>query len=78
LAVWGKSHEPNVVVHSMMMTRPGSQGEVDIVEGVNDQGPNVLSFKLHTGPGMWLIVTVIAQFDRTEFAFRSRSDSETG
>ena len=52
------------------MTRPPSQGEVDIVEGVNDQGPNASS--LHTGPGMWLAITAITQFvmDRTELAFR--------
>jgi hypothetical protein len=40
---------------------------VDIVEGVNDKGPNTSS--LHTGPGMWL-ATVLGPFDRTELAFR--------
>jgi hypothetical protein len=51
-----------------MMTHPCSQGEVDIVEGVNDQEPNASS--LHTGSGMWLVVSIVVQFDRTELASR--------
>jgi len=33
----------------VMLTRVRLQGEVDIVEGVNDEAPNASS--LHTGPG---------------------------
>ena len=52
------------------MTHPCSQGEVDIVEGVNDQVPNASS--LHTGPGISTIVTVVPNLvvDRTEITFR--------
>jgi hypothetical protein len=53
-----------------MMTHPFLQGEVDIVEGVNDQVPNASS--LHTSPGMWSTVTNVPDFviDRTKIAFR--------
>ena len=30
-------------------TKTGVQGEIDIIEGINDQGPNQLT--LHTSPG---------------------------
>jgi hypothetical protein len=40
-----------------MMTQSYSQGEVDIVEGVNDQEPNASS--LHTSRGMWSAVTLV-------------------
>ena len=52
LAEWGRFYAPNEVVHYqvVMMTHPYSQGEVDIVEGVNDQVPNASS--LHTSPGI--------------------------
>lgn len=53
LAVWCKSSEPSaggafiVYVYDSCMR----QGEVDIVEGVNDQMPNLSS--LHTSPGVY-------------------------
>jgi len=52
------------------MTHPFSQGEVDIVEGVNDQVPNASS--LHTSPGMWSVVTIVPNsvIDRTKIASR--------
>ena len=54
----------------MIMTYPCPQGEVDIVEGVNDQGPNASS--LHTGPSMCSVITVVIRLvmDRTELASR--------
>jgi hypothetical protein len=42
-----------------MLIRLWTQGEVDIVEGVNDQEPNASS--LHTNPGMWSAITAPAQ-----------------
>ena len=42
-----------------MLIRLWTQGEVDIVEGVNDQEPNASS--LHTSPGMWSAITAPAQ-----------------
>jgi hypothetical protein len=52
------------------MAHPCSQGEVDIVEGVNDQVPNASS--LHTSPGMLSTVTIDPNLviDRTKIAFR--------
>ena len=42
--------EPNIgMLTVVMLTRVCLQGEVDIVEGVNDEAPNASS--LHTGPG---------------------------
>ena len=46
----GVGPEPKLdILTVVMVTRVRPQGEVDIVEGVNDKDPNLSS--LHTGPG---------------------------
>lgn len=48
MARWGL-----LIIRSLLPQPPNSfsQGEIDILEGVNDQGPNVVS--LHTSPGAY-------------------------
>lgn len=46
LAKWGEHATTDALVIPEIH---GNQGEIDIVEGVNDQGPNAAT--LHTSPG---------------------------